>query len=326
MTRLISRVLGTGSYLPEKCMTNEDLSKIVETSDAWITERTGIKTRYIAAEGELTSDIATAAAKKAMEMAGVTADDIDLIVMATTTPDRTFPATASAVQEKLGVTQGAAFDIQAVCSGFVFALATTDNFLKQGMFKTALVIGAETFSRILDWTDRGTCVLFGDGGGAVVVRAEEVGDDTPADTGIIGHHIRTDGSKADLLYVDGGVSSTGTIGHVRMDGPRVFKHAVTNISSAVHKVVDEAGLQVSDIDWFVPHQANQRILDGVAKKLGINESSVVSTVSQHGNTSAASIPLALDTAMRDGRIKSGQLVLIEAMGGGFTWGASLFRL
>lgn len=326
MTRLISRVLGTGSYLPAKCMTNEDLSKIVDTSDAWIVERTGIKTRYIAAEGEMTSDIGVAAAKKAMEMAGVTADDIDLIIMATTTPDRTFPATASAVQEKLGVAQGAAFDIQAVCSGFVFAMATADSFLKQGMFNTALVIGAETFSRILDWTDRGTCVLFGDGGGAAVLRAEEVSDETPADTGVIGHHIRTDGRKGDLLYVDGGVSSTQTIGHVRMDGPKVFKHAVANISSAVNRVVLEAGLEISDVDWFVPHQANQRILDGVAKKLGIKESSVVSTVSQHGNTSAASIPLALDTAMRDGRIKSGQLVLIEAMGGGFTWGASLFRL
>lgn len=326
MSRIVTRILGTGSYLPDNCMTNDDLAKIVETSDAWIRERTGIRTRHIAAENELTSDIGVAAARKAIDMAGIAIDDIDLIVMATTTPDRTFPATASAVQAKLGVNQGAAFDIQAVCSGFVFALATADNFLKQGMFKTALVIGAETFSRILDWTDRSTCVLFGDGGGAVVLQAEPADAETPMDTGVIGHHIRTDGNKSELLYVDGGVSSTQTIGHVRMDGPKVFKHAVTNISSAVKHVIHDAGLEIADIDWFVPHQANQRILDGVAKKLGINEGKVVSTVSQHGNTSAASIPLALDTAMRDGRIQSGQLILIEAMGGGFTWGASLFRM
>lgn len=325
MTHIISRLTGSGSYLPANRVSNEDLSKRVDTSDEWITTRTGIRTRHIAAEGELTSDIAVEAARKAMEMAGITSDDVDLIVMATTTPDQTFPATASAVQHKLGIQQGAAFDIQAVCSGFVFALATADNFLKQGMFKTCLVIGAETFSRILDWEDRSTCVLFGDGGGAVVLQAEETEDDT-ADEGVIGHYIRTDGRKGDLLYVDGGVSSTGTIGHVRMNGPQVFKHAVANISSAVKKVVDEAGKQVADIDWFVPHQANQRILDGVAKKLGIDENRVVSTVSQHGNTSAASIPLALDAAMRDGRIQPGQLVLVEAMGGGFTWGASLFRV
>ena len=326
MSRIVTRILGTGSYLPAKCMTNDDLAEIVDTSDEWIRERTGIRTRHIAADGELTSDIGVAAALKAIDMAGVSVDDIDLVVMATTTPDRTFPATASAVQAKLGINGGAAFDIQAVCSGFVFALATADNFLKQGMFKTALVVGAETFSRILDWTDRGTCVLFGDGGGAVVLQAETAEDETPADTGVIGHHIRTDGNKSELLYVDGGVSSTQTIGHVRMDGPKVFKHAVTNISSAVRQVIEDAGLEIADIDWFVPHQANQRILDGVAKKLGINEGKVVSTVSQHGNTSAASIPLALDTAMRDGRIQPGQLILIEAMGGGFTWGASLFRM
>lgn len=326
MSVIISRVLGSGSYLPEKSLSNDDLSKIVETSDEWITARTGIRNRHIAAEGQLTSDIGTAASIKAMEMAGVTADDIDLIVLATTTPDRTFPATASAVQEKLGITQGAAFDIQAVCSGFVFALATADNYLKQGMFKTALVIGAETFSRILDWEDRGTCVLFGDGGGAVVLRAEEVDEDQAGDAGILGHYIRTDGRKSELLYVDGGVSSTGTIGHVRMNGPQVFKHAVTNISSAVKHVIEASGKDIKDVDWFVPHQANQRILDGVAKKLGIDESRVVSTVSEHGNTSAASIPLAFDRAMRDGRIQKGQLVLIEAMGGGFTWGASLFRV
>ena len=323
---IISRLTGTGSYLPANCVTNDDLAQRVDTSDEWITARTGIKTRHIAADGELTSDIAVAAARKAMEMAGVTADDVDLIVLATTTPDQTFPATASAVQEKLGIHQGAAFDIQAVCSGFVFALATADNYLKQGMFKTALVIGAETFSRILDWEDRSTCVLFGDGGGAVVLQAEEAGENDPRDTGVIGHYIRTDGRKADLLYVDGGVSSTGTIGHVRMNGPKVFKHAVANISSAVRAVIEEADKNISDIDWFVPHQANQRILDGVAKKLGIDEERVISTVSQHGNTSAASIPLALDAAVRKEYIQTGQLVLIEAMGGGFTWGASLFRM
>ena len=323
MTQLISRMIGTGSYLPARKMTNDEMSEIVETSDAWITERTGIKTRYIAAEGELTSDIAAKAAQHAMDRAGVIADDIDLIIVATTTPDKTFPATATSVQAKLGVDRGAAFDIQAVCSGFVFALSTADNFLKAGQFTTALVIGAETFTRILDWTDRGTCVLFGDGGGAVVLRAEqgEAGQE-----GLIAHHIRSDGRKSDMLHVDGGVSSTGTVGHVRMNGPQVFKHAVSNITSAVRHVVAASSYEVEDIDWFVPHQANQRILDGVAKKLKIDETKVVSTVSQHGNTSAASIPLALDTAMRDGRINSGQLVLIEAMGGGFTWGASLFRV
>ncbi len=323
MTQLVSRLIGTGSYLPARAMTNDEISDIVDTSDAWITERTGIKTRHIAADGELTSDIAVEAAKRAMQRAGITAEDVDLIVVATTTPDKTFPATATLVQAKLGICHGAAFDIQAVCSGFVFALSTADNFLKAGQFKTALVIGAETFTRILDWTDRGTCVLFGDGGGAVILRAEE---GEPGKEGVIGHHIRSDGRKSDMLHVDGGVSSTGTVGHVRMNGPQVFKHAVSNITSAVRSVIEGSDYEVDDIDWFVPHQANQRILDGVAKKLKIDETKVVSTVSQHGNTSAASIPLALDTAMRDGRIEAGQLVLIEAMGGGFTWGASLFRV
>lgn len=325
MSKIITRVLGTGSYLPAHCMTNAELAQKVDTSDEWIQTRTGIRTRHIASDTELTSDIGVHAARAAMEMASIDASEIDLIVLATTTPDRTFPATASAIQEKLGVTSGAAFDVQAVCSGFVFALATADNFLKQGMFKTALVIGAETFSRILDWEDRSTCVLFGDGGGAVVIRAEE-SDGENTSVGVLSHDIRTDGRKSELLYVDGGVSSTGTIGHVRMNGPQVFKHAVTNITSAVKSVVDKANIDISNIDWFVPHQANQRILDGVAKKLGIDAERVVSTVGDHGNTSAASIPLALDTAVRDGRIKKGQLVLIEAMGGGFTWGASLFRM
>ncbi|MEQ9315997.1 MAG: beta-ketoacyl-ACP synthase III, partial [Henriciella sp.] len=271
---------------------------------------------------EVTSDLAAAAAKQALANAGLTAADVDLIVVATTTPDQTFPATATSVQAKLGVSQGAAFDVQAVCSGFLFALATADSMLKQGLFTTALVIGAQTFTRILDLSDRGTCVLFGYGCGAVVLQAGQGGDDE----GIIAHHIRTDGTKSDLLYVDGGVSSTGTIGHVRMQGNQVFKHAVTNISSAIQHVLTDTGHSVEDIDWFVPHQANQRILNGVARKMGLDEDKVVSTVALHGNTSAASIPLAFHTAISDGRIKTGDLVLSEAMGGGFSWGASLFRL
>ena len=323
MTRR-SFIRGTGGYLPEKVLTNEDLSTMLDTSDEWIRERTGIQKRHVAADGELTSDIATAAARQALEAANMTAQDIDLIVLATTTPDQTFPATATAVQAKLGCGPSAAFDVQAVCSGFLFGLATADSMLKQGLFNRALVIGAETFTRILDWSDRGTAVLFGDGGGAVVIEAEEW--DGAADAGIITHHIRTDGTKSDLLYVDGGVSSTGTIGHVRMEGNRVFKHAVTNISSAIQAVLDETGLTADDIDWFVPHQANKRILDGVARKIGIPEEKVVITVDQHANTSAASIPLALDHAVRSGRAKKGDLILSEAMGGGFSWGASLFRL
>ena len=323
MTRR-SFIRGTGSYLPEKILTNADMSKIVDTSDDWIIERTGIRKRHIAADGEVTSDIATAAAAAALDAAGMNASEIDLIVLATTTPDQTFPATATAVQAKLGVRGGAAFDVQAVCSGFLFALATADSMLRQGLFNKALVIGAETFSRILDWSDRGTCVLFGDGGGAAVLSCENW--DGAADAGIITHHVRTDGTKSDLLYVDGGVSSTGTIGHVRMQGNRVFKHAVVNISSAIQAVLDETGLSSSDVDWFVPHQANQRILDGVAKKMSIPEDKVISTVAQHANTSAASIPLALDHAVRTGRAKPGDLILSEAMGGGFSWGASLFRL
>lgn len=319
-----SFILGTGSYLPERVLTNRELAEMVETSDEWIRERTGIRQRHIAADGEFTSDIATAAARRALQAAGIDASEIDLIVLATTTPDRTFPATATAVQAKLGITRGAAFDVQAVCSGFLFALATADSMLKQGLFKKAIVIGAETFTRIIDWSDRGTCVLFGDGGGAVVIEVRE--GEFAADEGIITHHIRTDGSKSDLLYVDGGVSSTGTIGHVRMEGNRVFKHAVANISAAIEAVLEETGLASADIDWFVPHQANKRILDGVAKKLDIPEEKVVITVDQHANTSAASIPLALDHAVRTGRAKPGDLILSEAMGGGFSWGASLFRL
>lgn len=317
-----SFITGTGSYLPARILSNTDLAGMVDTSDEWIRERTGIEQRHIAAEGELTSDLATAAARAALENAGVEAGEIDLIVLATTTPDNTFPATATTVQHKLGITEGAAFDVQAVCSGFLFALATADSMLRQGLFKNALVIGAETFTRILDWSDRSTCVLFGDGAGAVVLQSGE-GED---DQGVISHHVRTDGSKKELLYVDGGVSSTGTIGHVRMQGNQVFRHAIANISSAVQAVLSDTGHDIADIDWFVPHQANQRILNGVAKRLGLDEEKVISTVAKHGNTSAASIPLALDQAIRDGRIQKGDLVLSEAMGGGFSWGACLFRL
>ncbi len=319
-----SFIRGTGSYLPERVLTNDDLSKMVDTTDEWIRERTGIARRHVAADGELTSDIAVEAAKRALQAAGIAASEIDLIVLATTTPDQTFPATATAVQAKLGTGPGAAFDVQAVCSGFLFALATADSMMKQSLFNKALVIGAETFTRIIDWSDRGTCVLFGDGGGAVVL--ECVDWDGPADAGIITHHVRTDGTKSDLLYVDGGVSSTGTIGHVRMEGNKVFKHAVTNISAAIEAVLTETGLTSADIDWFVPHQANKRILDGVAKKMNIPEDKVVITVTEHANTSAASIPLALDSVVRSGRAKPGDLILSEAMGGGFSWGASLFRL
>lgn len=317
-----SFITGTGSYLPARILSNTDLAGMVDTSDEWIRERTGIEQRHIAAEGELTSDLATAAARAALENAGIEAGEIDLIVLATTTPDNTFPATATTVQHKLGITEGAAFDVQAVCSGFLFALATADSMLRQGLFKNALVIGAETFTRILDWSDRSTCVLFGDGAGAVVLQSGE-GED---DQGVISHHVRTDGSKKELLYVDGGVSSTGTIGHVRMQGNQVFRHAIANISSAVQAVLSDTGHDIADIDWFVPHQANQRILNGVAKRLGLDEEKVISTVAKHGNTSAASIPLALDQAIRDGRIQKGDLVLSEAMGGGFSWGACLFRL
>ena len=326
MTQRIVRIAGTGSYLPDHLLTNDDLSKMVDTDDAWIQARTGIRERHIAADDEVTSDLAAHAARKALEAAGMEASEIDLIVLATTTPDKTFPATATAVQAKIGAGPGAAFDVQAVCSGFLFALANADSLMKQGLFNKALVIGAETFSRILDWSDRGTCVLFGDGAGAVVLEAFDAVGEVDKTSGIITHHIRTDGTKSDLLHVDGGVSSTGTIGHVRMEGNRVFKHAVTNISAAIAAVLEETGLTADDIDWFVPHQANQRILNGVAQKMGIDDTKVVSTVAIHGNTSAASIPLALDTAVRDGRIKPGQLILSEAMGGGFSWGASLFRI
>jgi 3-oxoacyl-[acyl-carrier-protein] synthase-3 len=310
--------------LPARVVTNDELAKLVDTSDEWITARTGIRERHIIADGELTSTMGVIAAKAALANAGLKPDDIDLIILATSTPDQTFPATAVTIQADLGINHGAAFDIQAVCSGFVFALATADNYLKSGMFKRALVIGSEAFSRILDWEDRNTCVLFGDGAGAVVIEAQEL-DGTMSDRGILATCLRSDGRHRDKLYVDGGPSSTGTVGHVRMDGPEVFRHAVTKISEVVGNTLKQSGFQSSDIDWFVPHQANRRILNGAARKLGLDPERIVITVDKHANTSAASIPLALDTACTDGRIKQDDLVLLEAMGGGFTWGALLIR-
>jgi 3-oxoacyl-[acyl-carrier-protein] synthase-3 len=317
-------VKGCGGYLPKRVLTNEDLAKVVDTTDEWISTRTGIKERRIAAKGELTSTMGTAAARAALATAGIDPKDIDLIVLATSTPDQTFPATAVTIQADLGITQGAAFDVQAVCSGFVFALTTADNYLKSGEFRRALVIGSEAFSRILDWDDRGTCVLFGDGAGALVVEAEMQNGST-ADRGVLASCLRSDGRYRDKLYVDGGPSTTGTVGYVRMDGPEVFRHAVTKISEVIDATLQNAGYAASDIDWFVPHQANKRILDGAARKLGLAPERIVITVDKHANTSAASIPLALDAACRDGRIKKGDLVLMEAMGGGFTWGAVLVR-
>lgn len=324
MTVIRSVVTGTGSYLPEKILTNSDLEKIVETSDEWIIERTGIKRRHIAAEDEVTSDLAVKAALSALESADLAASEIDLIVMATSTADQTFPSAATTVQRKLGITKGAAFDVQAVCSGFIYALTTADNFIKAGQAKNVLVIGAEIFSRILDWEDRTTCVLFGDGAGAVVLQAS-TGDGGNADQGILASRIHSDGRYNDLLYVDGGVSSTGTIGHLRMKGREVFRHAVVNLASVVGEVLEDSGLTSSDIDWIVPHQANKRILDGTARKLKVDPDKVVVTVQDHANTSAASIPLALDIAVRDGRITRGDILILEAMGGGFTWGACLLR-
>lgn len=319
---LRSVVLGVGSYLPERVLTNAELAARVDTSDEWIVERTGIRERRIAAEGEKTSDLGLKAAQRALEAAGRDAKDIDLIVVATTTPDLTFPATAARIQAALGAGPGAAFDLQAVCSGFIFALATADNFLARGQAKRALVIGAETFSRIMDWDDRSTCILFGDGAGAVVLEAQDQADGR----GVISAFLRTDGRMHDLLYVDGGPSQTQSVGKVRMIGNAVFRQAVEHISGAMLEACARAGVAIDDVDWFVPHQANQRILDGVARKLGIDAGKVVSTVAQHGNTSAASVPLALDVAVRDGRIKTSDLVLMEALGGGLTWGAALVRL
>lgn len=317
-------VVGVGSYLPSRVMTNEDISRIVDTTDDWIVERTGIHSRHIAADDEMTSHLAIAAARKAIAHAGIDVQEIDTIILATTTPDQTFPATAATVQAELGLHHGAAFDIQAVCSGFVYALTIADTFIKTGQSKTALVIGAETFSRLLDWTDRTTCVLFGDGAGAVVVKGVP-GEGTNDDQGVLTAHLHSDGRYRDKLYVDGGPSSTQSTGHVRMEGREVFRHAVVNIAEAINESLAATGLTAEDIDWFVPHQANKRILDGTAKRIGLPPEKVVMTVAEQGNTSAASVPLALDTAVKDGRIKRGDLVLLEAMGGGFTWGSLLFR-
>ena len=324
MTTVRTVIKGVGGYLPTRILTNQDLANLVDTSDQWITERTGIKERRIAAEGELTSTMGAIAARRALDDAGVAPEDIDLIILATSTPDQTFPATAVTIQAELGITHGAAFDMQAVCSGFVFALATADTYMKSGLFKRALVIGAEAFSRILDWQDRATCVLFGDGAGAVVVEAQKL-NGALTDRGVLATCLRSDGRYRDKLYVDGGPSSTGTVGHLRMDGPEVFRHAVTKISEVIGATLEQAGYKASDIDWFVPHQANKRILDGAARKLGLNKDKIIITLDKHANTSAASIPLALSQGRSDGRIKPGDLVMIEAMGGGFTWGAILIR-
>jgi 3-oxoacyl-[acyl-carrier-protein] synthase-3 len=319
-----SVVLGYGSYLPERILTNAELAKMVDTSDEWIVQRTGIKQRHLAAEGEFTSHLGLKAAQAAIAKAGIDTQSIDLIVLATSTPDNTFPATAVAIQNGLGINHGAAFDLQAVCSGFIFALATADNFLKSGAFKRALVIGAETFSRILDWNDRGTCVLFGDGAGAVVLEAQPQAG-TSADRGILTTHLRSDGRHKDKLFVDGGPSTTQTVGHLRMEGREVFKHAVGMITDVIVDAFEATGTTAEDIDWLVPHQANKRIIDASAKKLHIAPQKVVLTVDRHGNTSAASIPLALAAAVDDGRIKTNDLVMLEAMGGGFTWGSALLR-
>jgi 3-oxoacyl-[acyl-carrier-protein] synthase III len=319
-----SVVLGCGSYLPSRVVTNAELSCKLDTSDEWITQRTGIRERRIAADGETTSDMGIKAARAALAAAGVDAQSIDLVVLATSTPDNTFPASAVVIQAGLGISQGAAFDLQAVCSGFVFSLATVDSLLRTGGFKRALVIGSETFSRLLDWTDRTTCVLFGDGAGAVVVESQ-MQPGTRDDRGVLTSHLRSDGRYRSKLYVDGGPSSTGTVGHLRMEGRAVFKHAVAMISDVIEDAFKATGYQAQDIDWFVPHQANKRIIDDSAHKLGIPPEKVILTVEKHGNTSAASIPLALSVGIADGRIKRGNLVLMEAMGGGFTWGSILVR-
>jgi len=319
-----SVVTGVGSFLPEQVVTNADLTKIVDTSDEWIVERTGIRQRHKARDDEPTSDLAVKAAERALADAGKTAADVDLIIVATTTPDQTFPATAAIVQRKLGAPVGIAFDIQAVCSGFVYAMSVADGFVARGQAKCALVIGAEEMTKLMDWTDRTTCVLFGDGAGAFVLEPGE-GQGTKEDRGVLGFALRCEGAKSDMLYVDGGPATTGTLGHLRMLGNQVFRHAVVNIAEAITAAAEVAGVDIPEIDWFVPHQANQRIIKGVGDRLGLDEDKVVSTVAMHANTSAASIPLAMDVAIRDGRIKKGDLVLVEAMGGGLTWGACAFR-
>ncbi len=324
MTLIRSHIVGSGSYLPERCLTNAELAKKIDTSDDWIASRTGIRQRHIAADGQPTSDLATRAARNAMDHAGVAADDIDLIVLATATPDLTFPATATQVQVNLGVSKGCAFDVQAVCAGFIYALAVADNFVRLGQSQGALVIGAETFSRILDWQDRSTCVLFGDGAGAVVLKPGP-GEGSSADRGVLSTHLHADGRYTKMLYVDGGPSTNQLAGLLRMKGSEVFKHAVVNLAQAVDEALEANNLADKDIDWLVPHQANRRIIDATARKLGMTEDKVVITIDRHANTSAASIPLALADATGDGRIKRGDLVLLEAMGGGFTWGSAMVR-
>jgi 3-oxoacyl-[acyl-carrier-protein] synthase-3 len=319
-----SRIVGTGSYLPARVVTNAELAKRVDTSDEWIRARTGIRERRIAAPDERTSDLALHASRAALASAGLAAAEVDLIVVATTTPDRLFPSTACILQAKLGTAGGAAFDVQAVCSGFVYALAVADNFIKVGQARTALVIGAETFSRILDWNDRGTCVLFGDGAGAVVLQAGE-GNGTAADRGVLTTHLYSDGQYYKLLYVDGGPSATQSTGHLRMEGREVFRHAVVKMGEAVDAAIGAMGISSRDLDWLVPHQANRRIIDSMGQRLHLPAEKVIVTVDRHANTSAASIPLALDDAVRDGRIRPGHMVLLEAMGGGFTWGSALVR-
>lgn len=318
-----SVIRGSGSALPRRAVSNAELAAQIDTSDEWITERTGIRQRYLADESETTSYLATEAARKALDVAGFDPKSIDLIILATATPDQTFPSTATRVQHALGCNGGTAFDVAAVCSGFVYALGIADSMLKTGMAKRALVIGAETFSRILDWEDRGTCVLFGDGAGAFVLEAADVDADGP---GVLATKLHADGEHNELLYVDGGPSTTQTVGKLRMKGREVFRHAVVNLAEVLTEVLEESGFSASDIDWVVPHQANARILDATAKKLGLPVEKVIKTVDQHANTSAASVPLAFDVAVRDGRIKPGDLVMLEAMGGGFTWGASLVRI
>jgi 3-oxoacyl-[acyl-carrier-protein] synthase-3 len=319
---LRSQIAGCGGYLPERIVTNDELAERLDTSDTWIRQRTGIGERRIAADGELTSDLAVCAARRALESAGMSGSDLDLIVLATATPDETFPATASKVQAQLGMKRGAAFDVQAVCSGFIFALAVADNALRLGQARTALVIGAETFSRILDWQDRGTCVLFGDGAGALVLNAGSAG---LTNRGVLSTHLHSDGRQHDILYVDGGPSSTGSAGCLRMEGREVFRQAVQHLSEVVDEALSANGLSPADIDWLVPHQANTRIIDAVGRKLGLPAEKTVVTIDRHANTSAASIPLALDVAITDGRIRPGHLVLMEALGGGLTWGASVVR-
>jgi len=322
---LRSVVTGVGGYLPDRIVTNEELSTRVDTSDEWIRERTGIRQRRQAADDQPVSDLAVEAARRALAAAGRAPEEVDLIIVATTTPDLTFPATATIVQRKLGCPVGIAFDVQAVCSGFVYALSVADGFVARNRSKVALVIGAEEMTRLMDWTDRGTCVLFGDGAGCVVLEPQE-GEGAITDRGLLGWALRADGSKQELLYVDGGVSTNRQTGYLRMQGNQVFRHAVVNISEAVIAAAADAGIEVASVDWFIPHQANQRILEGVARRLGIDEAKVISTVAEHANTSAASIPLALDQGLKDGRIQPGQLLLMEAMGGGLTWGACVLRL